>query len=100
MKLGEGGEAFFVFETSDEIPESLQTSPIVSPAASPRDLIQDSSPSSGLQEPDFLDINTVGRNERKIHTVSPARPSGAGDRRSQSDFSILIITIWSQHMQG
>jgi phosphatidate phosphatase LPIN len=32
MKLGEGGEAFFVFETSDTIPQSLQTSPLVSPA--------------------------------------------------------------------
>src|ERR1700761_4782780 len=25
MKLGEGGEAFFIFETSDNIPQSLQT---------------------------------------------------------------------------
>src|ERR1700744_51201 len=35
MKLGEGGEAFFVFETSDAIPKSLQPSPVVSPASSP-----------------------------------------------------------------
>ncbi|KAK4091894.1 hypothetical protein Purlil1_3733 [Purpureocillium lilacinum] len=35
MKLGEGGEAFFVFETTENIPESLQTSPLVSPASSP-----------------------------------------------------------------
>jgi phosphatidate phosphatase PAH1 len=27
MKLAEGGEAFFVFETSDNIPEAMQTSP-------------------------------------------------------------------------
>ncbi|CAI4218642.1 unnamed protein product [Parascedosporium putredinis] len=33
MKLGEGGEAFFVFETTDTIPASLQTSPISSPAS-------------------------------------------------------------------
>src|SRR6266496_5598405 len=31
MKLGEGGEAFFVFQTEGDIPEEMQTSPIVSP---------------------------------------------------------------------
>ncbi|EMC98721.1 hypothetical protein BAUCODRAFT_65912 [Baudoinia panamericana UAMH 10762] len=35
MKLGEGGEAFFVFETQGSVPEGLQTSPLVSPATSP-----------------------------------------------------------------
>ncbi|KAI7629288.1 hypothetical protein KC322_g23211, partial [Hortaea werneckii] len=33
MKLGEGGEAFFVFETDERVPEALRTSPVVSPAA-------------------------------------------------------------------
>ncbi|KAK5744424.1 lipin Ned1 [Elasticomyces elasticus] len=35
MKLGEGGEAFFVFETAGNVPEGLQTSPLVSPVQSP-----------------------------------------------------------------
>jgi phosphatidate phosphatase LPIN len=35
MKLGEGGEAFFVFQTEGDIPENMQTSPIVSPDQSP-----------------------------------------------------------------
>ena len=35
MKLGEGGEAFFVFQTEGDIPEEMQTSPIVSPDQSP-----------------------------------------------------------------
>ncbi|RDA92902.1 hypothetical protein CP533_3842 [Ophiocordyceps camponoti-saundersi (nom. inval.)] len=52
MKLGEGGEAFFVFETTDTIPESLRTSPLVSPANSPN------LPSaSALQDPDPLELN-------------------------------------------
>lgn len=56
MKLGEGGEAFFVFETTDDIPASLQTSPLVSPAASPRAQSEpDILPS--LQEPDYLDLD-------------------------------------------
>ncbi|CAG7997218.1 unnamed protein product [Penicillium olsonii] len=56
MKLGEGGEAFFVFETTDEIPASLQTSPLVSPAASPRPQSEPDLPPS-LQEPDFFDLD-------------------------------------------
>ena len=35
MKLGEGGEAFFVFGTDEEVPEGWQTSPLVSPVQSP-----------------------------------------------------------------
>jgi phosphatidate phosphatase LPIN len=35
MKLGEGGEAFFVFQTEGDIPEDMQTSPVISPNQSP-----------------------------------------------------------------
>ncbi|KAF3925370.1 Lipin-3 [Dactylellina cionopaga] len=49
MKLGEGGEAFFVFETTSDIPEDLQTSPLVSPAASPRPMSPVSDGGSGLE---------------------------------------------------
>ena len=56
MKLGEGGEAFFVFETSASIPEALQTSPLVSPAASPESKPVEPPPSRELPEPDPLDL--------------------------------------------
>jgi phosphatidate phosphatase LPIN len=58
MKLGEGGEAFFVFETTDEIPASLQTSPLVSPASSPPLPSEDIT--SSLQEPEPFDLDKVG----------------------------------------
>lgn len=35
MKLGEGGEAFFVFQTEGDIPDDMKTSPISSPSQSP-----------------------------------------------------------------
>ncbi|KAK8061514.1 hypothetical protein PG994_007880 [Apiospora phragmitis] len=56
MKLGEGGEAFFVFETSDTIPQSLQTSPLVSPASSPPLAAEQDDPDA-LQEPDLLQLD-------------------------------------------
>ncbi|KAK8164059.1 Lipin/Ned1/Smp2-domain-containing protein [Phyllosticta citrichinensis] len=63
MKLGEGGEAFFVFETSASIPESLQTSPLVSPAQSPEAQPAGSQSSDGLSEPEPLDLATDGHDE-------------------------------------
>ncbi|KAE9368761.1 LNS2-domain-containing protein [Stipitochalara longipes BDJ] len=84
MKLGEGGEAFFVFETSDNIPEAMQTSPLVSPASSPP-LPAEGSNVSNLSEPDFLDLDIVGGKSRSgsvtrpgtgvLSTSAPRRPS-------------------------
>ncbi|KAH9943217.1 LNS2-domain-containing protein [Epithele typhae] len=69
MKIGEAGEAFFVFETEEEIPDSLVTSPILQ-ATKPGEVnahpegtgrfgagtdVKDSAASS--QEPDFLDLD-------------------------------------------
>ncbi|TIB92367.1 LNS2-domain-containing protein [Wallemia mellicola] len=47
MKVGEAGEAFFVFETDIDVPEDLQTSPIISPV----DQSDSSVPVSPLPEP-------------------------------------------------
>ena len=59
MKLGEGGEAFFVFKTTENIPASLQTSPLISPANSPAPgSSPDAGQTLGLGEPDFLDLTT------------------------------------------
>lgn len=55
MKLGDGGEAFFVFETTENIPQSLQTSPLVSPVSSPP-LDPEQAP-SGLQEPEVFELD-------------------------------------------
>jgi phosphatidate phosphatase LPIN len=66
MKLGEGGEAFFVFETSDSIPESMQTSPLVSPANSPPFGPADA---SEMSEPDHLELDG--------ESGKPRRPSPA-----------------------
>lgn len=87
MKLGEGGEAFFVFETSDEIPASLQTSPIVSPATSPPGLlVQDAASGTTLQEPEFLDLATDGQEDAKSDAVRQGRPVLSGERRALSEY--------------
>lgn len=73
MKLGEGGEAFFVFETTANIPESMQTSPLVSPASSPP-LEPQRTSSSPMQDPEPLDLEP-GSSKPRSSTVS--RPPNA-----------------------
>ena len=70
MKLGEGGEAFFVFETSASIPIELQTSPIASPAASPEqkpvELPSDRAfNDDDDDEPEPLDLDGTGTARRR-----------------------------------
>ena len=86
MKLGEEGETFFVFETSSDVPESLQTSPLVSPALLPKPSPNQGSASSSLQEPDFLDLDIQRRSSRSnSHSTGDIKPSWLmGDPRPQS----------------
>ncbi|KAI0534679.1 LNS2-domain-containing protein [Xylaria digitata] len=72
MKLGEGGEAFFIFETSDKIPQSLQTSPLVSPESSPTlAAAERSGASSNLQEPDLLQLDNESARRRGSTITRP-----------------------------
>lgn len=60
LKLAEGGEAFFVFETTNNVPAALQTSPLASPASSPELAAMSSSyPNTqfpALTEPEPLEL--------------------------------------------
>lgn len=77
MKLGDGGEAFFVFETSQAVPVDMQTSPLVSPSASPRSMATIPDPAL-LQEPDYLDIADGDVDGLRLNP-----------RRAQSDLGML-----------
>lgn len=107
MKIGEAGEAFFVFETEEEIPESLVTSPILEatkpgetnarsqetgrfgagPASPP---VKDSAGSS--QEPDFLDLNATADGQSREGTPSPPSHSRRSSQDGKSGPGILSRT--------
>lgn len=89
MKLGEGGEAFFVFETSDEIPASLQTSPLVSPIGSPTHLSEENLPSE-LPEPDYLDIGKPASGDC-ASDVKPEVPMLSRQMRASTDIGTIEI---------
>ncbi len=84
MKLGEGGEAFFVFETADNIPQSMQTSPISSPVSSPSlgpqtPLLEAPSPGAAavpsLQEPSLLALDIESGKPRSATLTSRIPPT-------------------------
>ena len=89
MKLGEGGEAFFIFETTANIPEALQTSPLVSPANSPPFQSTDDLSIRALQEPTYLDIENSGTMPDSATSVSATAPMLAESSRSRSDHGKL-----------
>ncbi|KAK9466469.1 Lipin/Ned1/Smp2-domain-containing protein [Lipomyces arxii] len=58
MKLGDGGEAFFVFETDIDVPSDLLTSPVLSPSTSTASSpVSVNSSTTNLQEPEYLDLS-------------------------------------------
>jgi phosphatidate phosphatase LPIN len=88
MKLGEGGEAFFVFETTDNIPQSLQTSPLVSPASSPASsppLDPEQASAAGLQEPEAFELDA---SESK-----PRRPPPAVLYNKQNEHGMCLTLL-------
>ena len=90
MKLGEGGEAFFVFETTDQIPESMQTSPVISPAASPQSMLEEDGVSPPtLQEPEYLDLNVDSPSDNRRGALGNIRPLISDKTRATSDFGTL-----------
>lgn len=88
MKVGEGGEAFFVFETTDSIPKFMQTSPLVSPTSSPP-IPAECSNIMNLSEPDFLELDTV---DGKSRSRSPSTLNSAVTTKSKSSCQSKSLT--------
>lgn len=78
MKLGEGGEAFFVFETTDNVPQSMQTSPLVSPVASPASSPTLGPTASDLKEPDNFELNADSERQQRPPNAT-IQPHAADD---------------------
>jgi len=93
MKLGEGGEAFFVFETSASVPLELQTSPLASPASSPEQKPIELPSEQAFDEPEPLDLdgNSVARRRGRMSMSVPASDSMHDD----ADFGRPKSGDWS-----
>jgi len=86
MKLGDGGEAFFVFETSSAIPAGMQTSPLASPASSPEQKPLEL-PNAALPEVEPLELDGTSIVRRATLSTAARRPDLLGDRPKSGDWS-------------
>lgn len=94
MKLGEGGEAFFVFETTTSVPEAMQTSPLVSPVTSP-EMRPTSAPSLSEADPLELTSDTLIRRTSELESQSGAIAIPGDHPRTQSDAGSVSASFTS-----
>ena len=96
LKLAEGGEAFFVFKTANTVPEALQTSPLISPVASPEFRPQNPSlPVSDLEPLDLTaDPSSTQKKDENDSQRGLAIPNAS--RRSQSEAGGLSSSLGEQ----
>lgn len=109
MKLGDSGEAYFVFETSTNvqgIPEELLSSPVMSAMNSPpQSPGQDSQAAEGdkfegeieaskkLEEPDFLDINDSESGTDNSNNTGSPLPSVSRTKTFQEKLNRRLTQI-------
>jgi phosphatidate phosphatase LPIN len=86
MKLGEGGEAFFVFETSSAIPEEMQTSPLASPASSPEQKPLELT-NAALPDVEPLELDGTSAVRRATLTAGARRPDLLTERPKSGDWT-------------
>lgn len=98
MKIGEAGEAFFVFETAEEIPENLVTSPIleaIKPGernARTQETGSFGAGSASPQEPEFLDLDASAGSSPREGSASPPSPSHNSSQDESEGPGILSRT--------
>jgi len=98
MKIGDAGEAFFVFETEEpDVPEDLITSPLLQPTAENEQPFSKTQPSKdSVAEPDFLDLNS-------LDAALPSPPEDNAPQEDNHDHPIKVeeevrpspISTWS-----
>lgn len=104
MKIGEAGEAFFIFETDDDVPDDLITSPLLRPSSPQRtDADEPETSRFGTKvdrdeipdtdEPEPLDLNALpSPPEEDVQTGGSERVSVPTHRTSASASSIIDAT--------
>ncbi|EJD53633.1 LNS2-domain-containing protein [Auricularia subglabra TFB-10046 SS5] len=82
MKIGDAGEAFWVFETDDDVPEELMTSPVLEPTKNmPQQLQQAPKPGpfGATDDPDEERTSDLGAQEQvALAQVEASRETTAG----------------------
>lgn len=109
MKIGDAGEAFFVVETEEDIPEDLVTSPLLTATSTPDDAPLTPKTATRLsveamQDPDFLDLDATSQDSRprrprpQSYSASPSPdPSEAGPHVQYKDGLLSVHLLSFSH---
>ena len=101
MKIGEAGEAFFIFETAGDVPDELITSPLLEATRSPdihgqdvqtgpfetnggKDQDLENLGQSAQSEPDFLDLNAPPPPPASGQTEPTSVPQADGEHEGDA----------------
>ena len=80
MKVGDAGEAFFVFETEQEVPEEFATSPLAGPSTPDK-----------VEEIDFLDL-AQGEERGGDHVTALPNEQGSHMFNNYTEQDVLLFT--------
>jgi hypothetical protein len=108
MKVGDAGEAFFVFETEQEVPEEFATSPLAGPSQTKSseeeeeidflDLAQGGHPASSFsnQDPSPTLADEIGKNElQKVETTYHIEEPDLVLAGAQESMLVSCFLLWS-----
>ncbi|KAH7922979.1 LNS2-domain-containing protein [Leucogyrophana mollusca] len=110
MKIGDAGEAFFIFETDEDIPEDLVTSPLLQATQPAEDVGVESDrfgakrpdgdvtvkvePKGEMQEPEFLDLNASLDSPPTSQTYPPAdTPMNLSDHVDEASSALESMSM-------
>jgi len=89
MKIGEAGEAFFIFETTGDVPDELITSPLLEATHSPEVHEQDAKTgpfeANGRKDPDIENLGQLAQSEPDFLDLdAPSPPPASSQTESTS----------------
>ncbi|ESK95125.1 nuclear elongation and deformation protein 1 [Moniliophthora roreri MCA 2997] len=91
MKIGEAGEAFFVFETEEDVPDELITSPLLTPKSESGgtdaqvDRFGARKDEDSQVEPDFLDLDAQAPKPEEHSNSLPSPPPSPPNAQHEHD---------------
>ena len=97
MKIGDAGEAFWVFETDDDVPDELITSPVIEPTT-PRQAPVKQQGAFGTtddsEDDEQLDANLAMQEEIALARVEAARQvNGASGTKEVRSAAVVFVSI-------
>lgn len=98
MKIGDAGEAFWVFETDDDVPDELITSPVIEPTTPRQAPVKQQGAFGATEDSDDdgqLDPNLAIQDEIALARVEAARQANGASRTKEVRRALALLVYLS-----